>query len=72
MRRKRTSFFCGAGVGKVAGDRLIELRWLYDRRNAEEGRRALSSFWKDADDMGVAFDLLTHRYLNMENASRTT
>jgi transposase-like protein len=48
MRRKRTSFFCGAGVGKVADDCLIELRWLYDRRNAEEARRdrrrALSSF----------------------------
>ena len=29
---------------KVADDCLIELRWLYDRRNAEEARRDLAAW----------------------------
>jgi putative transposase len=29
---------------KVADDCLVELRWLYDRRNAEEARRDLAAW----------------------------
>ena len=35
---------------KVADDCLVELRWLYDRRNAEEARRDLAAWllrWQD-------------------------
>ena len=29
---------------KIADDRLVELRWLYDRRDAEEARRDLAAW----------------------------
>ena len=48
MRQRSYVHFLRDGLDylarKVADDCLIELRWLYDRRNAEEARRDLAAW----------------------------
>jgi hypothetical protein len=45
---------------QVVDDRLIELRWLYDRRNAEEARRDLAAWLLLAGKVSASLMLTVH------------